>query len=115
LKLGHNPRTKNLVAGFSETHRKHPSLKAEHPSSLIDKEEYIQSAKNGSTNTKIYLVRQKYANEYPNIFAEFRRCTWQSGNGNLVKMVSQFDHPASNESKNGPLAYFPLYFLEIPL
>jgi hypothetical protein len=32
-----------------------------------------------------------------------------------VKTVSQFDYPVSNESKNGPVAYFPLYFLEIPL
>ena len=30
--------------------------------------------------------------------------------GNLVKMVSQFDHPSSDESKNGPEANFPLYF-----
>jgi hypothetical protein len=29
--------------------------------------------------------------------------------GNLVKTVSQFDNPASNESNNGPVAYFPLY------
>jgi hypothetical protein len=35
--------------------------------------------------------------------------------GNLVKTVSQFDHPASYDSKNGTMANFPLYFLEIPL
>ena len=28
-----------------------------------------------------------------------------------MKTVSQFDHPASNESKNGPMANFPMYFL----
>jgi hypothetical protein len=30
--------------------------------------------------------------------------------GVLVKTVSQFDYPASNESQYGPVAYFPLYF-----
>jgi hypothetical protein len=30
--------------------------------------------------------------------------------GNLVKTVIQFDHPSSTESKNGPVAYFPLHF-----
>ena len=34
--------------------------------------------------------------------------------GKLVKTVSQFDHPASTESKNGPVAYFPLYNFQIP-
>jgi hypothetical protein len=29
---------------------------------------------------------------------------------NMVKTVSQIDHLASKESKNGPVAYFPLYF-----
>ena len=33
---------------------------------------------------------------------------------NLVKTVSQFDYPAANESKNGPVAYFPLYNFQIP-
>jgi hypothetical protein len=32
-----------------------------------------------------------------------------------VKTVSKFDYPASNESKNGPMANFPLYFSDIPL
>jgi hypothetical protein len=31
-----------------------------------------------------------------------------------VKTVSQFAHPASNESKNGPKAHFPLYFQPNP-
>jgi len=29
-----------------------------------------------------------------------------------VKTVSQLDHPASNESKNGLMPNFPLYFLK---
>ena len=39
-------------------------------------------------------------------------CFWkqQYKYSNLVKTVSQFNHPASNESKNGPVSYFPLYF-----
>jgi hypothetical protein len=34
---------------------------------------------------------------------------------NLVKESSRFDFPTSNESKNGPMEYFPLYFWEFPL
>ena len=34
---------------------------------------------------------------------------------NLAKELSQFDLPVRNESKNSPMAYFPLYFSEFPL
>ena len=33
----------------------------------------------------------------------------------LAKELSWFDLPTRNESKNGLMAYFPLYFSEIPL
>jgi hypothetical protein len=33
---------------------------------------------------------------------------------NLAKELSRFDLPVRNESKNGPMAYFPLYFSEFP-
>ena len=33
----------------------------------------------------------------------------------LAKELSPFDLPAINESKNGLIAYFPLYFSEFPL
>jgi hypothetical protein len=32
-----------------------------------------------------------------------------------VKELSQFILPTRNKSKNGPMAYFPLYFSEFPL
>ena len=34
---------------------------------------------------------------------------------NLAKELSRFDLPVRNESKNGPMPYFPLYFSEFPL
>jgi hypothetical protein len=34
---------------------------------------------------------------------------------NMARELSRFNLPVRNESKNGPMAYFPLYFSEFPL
>ena len=71
-------------------------------------EKYVEEVLAQNEQFRLHIYGVKW-HQYGCLLKQQYKCS------NLVKELCRFDLPVKNESKNGPMVYFPLYFSEFPL